>query len=132
MPNGKFDERDVKRLAEFGKALSEAFGVNLAEGMKPVRHDLSAGNQCEFILEFKNEKLVRYIDMRERFEKRQRVTEYRILIRDNYGLWHEAKEGYTIGHRQIDQLNQPVLTSAVKLFIVDARDVVDDIEIAIY
>lgn len=132
MPNGKFDERDVKRLAEFGKALSEAFGVNLAEGMKPVRHDLSAGNQCEFILEFKNEKLVRYIDMRERFEKGQRVTEYRILIRDNYGLWHEAKEGYTIGHRQIDQLNQPVLTSAVKLFIVDARDVVDDIEIAIY
>ena len=54
------------------------------------------------------------------------------MLRDDNGLWYEVKKGYTIGHRQIDQLSQPAMTSAVKLLIVDARDIVEDIEIAIY
>ena len=47
MPSGRFDPRDVKRLAEFGSALREAFGKDMAAGRLIVRTDRPAGNQCE-------------------------------------------------------------------------------------
>lgn len=135
MPSGRFDPRDVKRLAEFGSALREAFGKDMAAGRPVVRTDRPAGNQCEFALELGQPVDIRYIALREQIEKGQRVSEYRLSWRDADGYWSGEKYGTTIGHKQIVELaanGKPVCTDAVKLLITMARDRVEDVEISVY
>lgn len=136
MPNGKFDPRDVKRLAEFGQALKDAFGNNLAEGKAVERHDRPAGNQCEFVVELGEEREISYVELREQIASGQRVTGYRIMLRDSFGIWRDLTGGATIGHKQINPLAIPghsgIKTDAVKVLITGARDRVEDIGIALY
>ena len=135
MPSGRFDPRDVKRLAEFGSALQEAFGKDMAAGRPVVRTDRPAGNQCEFALELGQPVDIRYIALREQIEKGQRVSEYRLSWRDADGYWSGEKYGTTIGHKQIVEMaanGKPVRTDAVKLLITMARDRVEDVGISVY
>ena len=135
MPSGRFDPRDVKRLAEFGSALREAFGKDMAAGRPIVRTDRPAGNQCEFALELGQTVDIRYIALREQIEKGQRVCEYRLSWRDADGYWSGEKYGTTIGHKQIIEMaegGKPVRTDALKLLITMARDRVEDVGISVY
>ena len=132
MPNGKFDPRDVQRLKELGEKLHSAFGKNLAQGIKPVRCDRPAGNQCEFTLELGKLTDVHFIELRENIAEGQRVSAYRIMLRDGYGIWRDMAGGATIGHKQIDRLPEGTSTDAVKVLVCAARDRVDDLAIAVY
>ena len=135
MPSGRFDPRDVKRLAEFGSALREAFGKDMAAGRPIVRTGRPAGNQCEFALELGQTVDIRYIALREQIEKGQRVCEYRLSWRDADGYWSGEKYGTTIGHKQIIEMaegGKPVRTDALKLLITMARDRVEDVGISVY
>lgn len=136
MPNGKFDPRDVARLKEFGALLRASFSDDMAEGIKPARHDLPAGNQCEFTLELGRACAISYVQLREHIACGQRVSSYHLYARDEYGLWRDIKEGFTIGNKQIDRLidgrGEKLRTDALRLLITGARDRVEDIDIAVY
>lgn len=132
MPNGKFDSHDVKRLKELGDKLRSAFGNDLVSGIKPVRCDRPAGNQCEFIVELGKQTDVHFIELRENIAEGQRVSAYRIMLRDSYGIWRDTVGGATIGHKQIDRLPEGTSTDALKVLICAARDRVEDLAIAVY
>ena len=136
MPNGKFDDRDVQRLREFGDALKAAFGRELAQGRPLRRIDRPAGGQCEFVLELEKPEEIRYIELREPIEKGQRISEYLIEWRDENGCWSGpfgVIEGTTVGRRQIhDRSGAPLHTDALRVFVVSARDRVEDLTIRLY
>ncbi len=136
MPNGKFDPRDVARLKELGDALRTAFATDLAAGLKPVRTDRPAGNQCEFTLELGQTRDVHYVELREPIALGQRVSGHRLMVRNEFGLWRDVCGGFTIGHKEIHKLSffghESIKTDAVKVLITSARDRVEDIEISVY
>ena len=45
MPNGLINERDEKAALEFGKAVKEAFAVNLAENKKATASNVRGNSQ---------------------------------------------------------------------------------------
>ena len=136
MPNGKFDDRDVRRLREFGDALKAAFGRELSQGRPLRRIDRPAGGQCEFVLELEKPEDIRYIELREPIEKGQRISEYLIEWRDENSCWSGpfgVIEGTTVGHRQIhDRSGAPLHTDALRIFVASARDRVEDLTIRLY
>ncbi len=87
-------------------------------------------------MELGEEREISYVELREQIARGQRVTGYRIMLRDSFGIWRDLTGGATIGHKQINPLAVPghssIKTDAVKVLITGARDRVEDIGIAIY
>ena len=93
MPNGRFDPRDIRRLAEFGDALQAAFGTPL-----PATAETRAVSetQCAVTLRLPEKKHVSYVMLEEELSAGQRVESFdvragsRVLFR-----------GTTVGHKRI-------------------------------
>ena len=66
-PDAQRQVRSARRGATqgVGDALRAAFATDLAAGLKPVRTDRPAGNQCEFTLELGQTRDVHYVELRE-------------------------------------------------------------------
>ena len=96
---GLIDERDVRRLAEFGDALKSAFG-------NPVPSVLErAGGTDELPLYricFDGvKKNIRYVVLREDLTKGQRIEEFRIGSENGLGINFPWAQGSTVGNCRI-------------------------------
>ena len=131
MPSGLFDPRDVKRLAELGDYLKDAFGRDLAEGATITRSGGPA--QTTFEIELKEESEIRYVVLMENLATGQRVESFVIYLQDQYGRFYDAHYDTTIGHKRICAIHgRGRKHKRLKVFIASARDEVDMRSIQVY
>ena len=113
MPSGRFDPRDVARLAEFRRALDDAFGAPIPAAID--RCDLSE-TQCTLTLTLPEARRVRYLVLAEDLSVGQRVE--RFVVRNGSRVLYR---GTTIGHRRICPLPDGVSCGALTVTITAAR-----------
>ena len=123
MPNGKFNEKDVKRLKELGDKINAEFGENLAEDADITENKKQDSYQTEFIIKLEEKHLLKYIELAESIAEGQKVEAFKILSKTDDGFWNFEEHGTTIGSRKIVVLDN-VTTDEIKVQITSARDVV--------
>jgi alpha-L-fucosidase len=123
MPNGKFNEKDVKRLKELGDKINTEFAVNLAEDAEISENKKQDSYQTEFIVKLKKKQPLKYIELAETIAEGQKVEAFRIYSKTDDGFWNFEEHGTTIGSRKIIVLDN-VITDELKVQITSARDVV--------
>lgn len=124
--NGLIDQRDVKRLKEFGNWLKTAFG-------RPVDAKTNVSGtvrQPVYDFELAAKRRVGYMVLREEIAKGQRVESFIVEKRNDNGTWETAYMGTTIGNRRIVELN--AYTDALRVKVTFARGNVEMREIALF
>ena len=103
--DGRIDERDVKRLKEFGALLQEEFGTELDV---KIREEESPKTQKVYTISLKQPTAqIRYVSLREDLTKGQRVEGFRITAQSGSGNQYPLYQGTVIGNRKICQLQNP-------------------------
>ncbi len=128
MPDGRFDERDVKRLKELGEALADAFSNELTE--VSVEKSAGAVSQCTYRVKMNDKAAIRYIVLKEDMTKGQRVERFQLLKADDFGKMVCFYEGTTIGFSRICILNGELL-DVFEVRVLSSRDEAD-LSITIY
>jgi hypothetical protein len=122
MPNGKFDPRDLKRLAELGELIRKEFNKNLAEGIDFETLKGFGETQPEYVLKLNKKETVKYIEIAERISQGQRVESFSIYTKTDDGIWDIQEKGTTVGSRKIIKIDETV-TDEIKISITSSRDV---------
>ena len=114
MPSGKFDERDVKRLAEFGEKLRAEFGGAVDAEIKKVSENPSG--QCLYELTFPKMD-VNYVIISEDLTKGQRIESFKIRRTPDelFGIYC----GLTVGHKQICSTPRSKRTKGLEKLYID-------------
>ena len=123
MPNGKFNEKDVKRLKELGEKINNEFSKNLAENAEVTEYKKPESYQTEFIVKLKEKHQLKYIELAETISEGQKVESFKIYSKNDDNLWNFEEHGTTVGSRKIVVLDN-VTTDELKVQITSARDVV--------
>lgn len=103
--DGLFDERDVKRLAEFGELLRKEFGKNLAVNAKTTVLEEHENGQSIIEVDLGNTEHIKYVVLAEDIDQGQRVASFRITAP---GMEHSKDclfAGTCIGHKRICPVN---------------------------
>lgn len=124
MPNGKFNDADVKRLNELGDLLNKEFGTNLAEGIPFEKSVGYSETQPEYTLKLGEKVKIKYVEIAERISEGQRVSNFAVMRKDEFGQWLPLAQSTTIGSRKIVKFD-PVETDEIKIRIMSSRDVPD-------
>lgn len=131
MPNGKFNDKDVKRLKEFGDMLENEFGTNLAENCEIETLPGYGETQPEYVIKLNGVKKVKYVELAERISEGQRISNFAIFTKNNDGYYNKAAQSTTVGSRKIVKID-PTETDELKIRIMASRDVPDIEWIKIY
>lgn len=124
MPNGKFNDADVKRLNELGDLLNKEFGTNLAEGIPFEKSVGYSETQPEYTLKLGEKAKIKYVEIAERISEGQRVSNFAVMRKDEFDQWLPLAQSTTIGSRKIVKFD-PVETDEIKIRIMSSRDVPD-------
>ena len=131
MPNGKFNDADVKRLKEFGDMLENEFGTDLAENCEIETLPGYGETQPEYVIKLNGVKKVKYVELAERISEGQRISNFAIFTKNNDGYYNKAAQSTTVGSRKIVKID-PTETDEIKIRIMSSRDVPDIEWIKIY
>lgn len=131
MPNGKFNDKDVKRLKELGEMLENEFGTNLAENCEIETMPGYGETQPEYVIKLNGVKKVKYVELAERISEGQRISNFAIFTKNNDGYYNKAAQSTTVGSRKIVKID-PTETDELKIRIMASRDVPDIEWIKIY
>ena len=131
MPNGKFNDADVKRLKEFGDMLENEFGTDLAENCEIETLPGYGETQPEYVIKLNGVKKVKYVELAERISEGQRISNFAIFTKNNDGYYNKAAQSTTVGSRKIVKID-PTETDELKIRIMASRDVPDIEWIKIY
>ena len=131
MPNGKFNDKDVKRLKELGEMLENEIGTNLAENCEIETLPGYGETQPEYIIKLNGVKKVKYVELAERISEGQRISNFAIFTKNNDGYYNKAAQSTTVGSRKIVKID-PTETDEIKIRIMATRDVPDIEWIKIY
>ena len=127
MPDGRFDPRDVKRLAELGDALRAAFGKPVVA--QTLREEIS-DTQCIYHVRVPAGMQVKYVLLEEDIAQGQRVERF-MLTRTNFdGRWNVLFDGTTIGRRRICEMKGE--TEDFDVRILCARDRVENLRVTLF
>lgn len=137
------DERDVKRLKEFGNLIQREFSNELKASVTAEEGAYKTQPVYTIALEQPAEEL-KYVVLSEDISQGQRVESFRITAEFASGSQYPLYQGTTIGHKKICQLQDPFALqnplindsdgqiSRLKVQITAARDEVMMKEIKIY
>ena len=103
--DGLIDERDVKRLKEFGELLQKEFGEELPCEVKRIDKGDKWCGEWEIVFA-PSEKPVKYIVLEEDIAKGQRVENFKIAAAGTDAHF-PLYQGFTIGNRVICKLGDP-------------------------
>ena len=131
MPNGKFDERDIKRLGELGQKIRDCFGVNKAEGAEIVEILTENPTQPKYRVKLKEKHKISFVELAERISEGQRIQHFKIkgLVDGN---WDPLEQGTTVGSRKIVYIEDECETDEILIEILSARGKVDMEWIKVY
>lgn len=103
---GLLDERDVRRLAEFGDMLRKHFGSPLP--VKVTKRENTPPTQPVYRIEFDGDAPdIRYVVLKEDIARGQRVESFRITAETWNGGQYPLFQGTCIGHKKICPLRDP-------------------------
>ena len=122
MPNGRFNDKDVKRLEELGEMLENEFGTDLAKDSKIEILSGFGETLPEYVVDLKELKTVKYVEIAEKISEGQRISNFQIFTKNKDGYWDKAEQGTTIGSRKIVKID-PTETDGIKIQIMASRDV---------
>jgi alpha-L-fucosidase len=114
MPNGRFDPKDIARLAEFGEALRAAFGTPLET---EIEEEPYSETQTKITLRLPEKRRVSYVELEEDLSVGQRVETF--TLRGD-GAYHE---GTTVGFRRICPFSCETETVTVRVTSARAKPV---------
>jgi alpha-L-fucosidase len=139
-PEGRFDQRDVERLREFGASLDAIFSRDFSAGASASASNVR-GNAESFAasmvldgdvdtywatddgvdtgriqLEFDSPTTFDVIRLQEPIHMGQRVAGYHVDVLQN-GEWTTVVSGTTIGHKKLDRLDTPVTTRGLRVIV---------------
>ncbi|MBQ1257297.1 MAG: alpha-L-fucosidase [Clostridia bacterium] len=101
---GLLDERDVKRLHEFGEMIRREFSKEA--GAKAERTG-GSDMQAEFTLTFDTEKDIKYVVLEEDLDFGQRIESFSIYSASDERMQYQSYQGTTVGNRKICPLYDP-------------------------
>lgn len=104
--DGLFDERDRKRLKEFGRLLVQEFGKAIDIDVKKISNEYIRQPKYEITLDIERDNL-KYIVLREDISKGQRVESFQIEAVSEEGSRYPIYQGTTIGNRRICVVEDP-------------------------
>lgn len=104
--DGLMDERDVKRLKEFGELLKKEFGNPVPAGVEKEKGGFATQPVYTVTLEHPVSE-IRYVEIREDITKGQRIESFRITAESGSGSQYPLYQGTTVGNRKICQLQNP-------------------------
>ncbi len=135
---GLIHENDVKRLAQLGDFIKNAFARNLAPEAEirasahvpgcgpehltedaPEPYYMSEGPTAELTLQFPRRERLGWLVLRENIRMSQRIERFTVEIARDDG-WKEAYSGTVVGNKRIVPLNGAA-ADAVRVRITDAR-----------
>ncbi len=103
---GLLDERDVKRLKEFGDLIRQEFGMPIAASVEKVAG--CPATQPKYTVTFdKPVRSLKYVVLSEEIAEGQRVESFRITADFASGGQYALYQGTCIGHKHICQLQDP-------------------------
>ncbi len=103
---GLLDERDVRRLKEFGDLIRQEFGMPIAATVEKVAGCPST--QPKYTVTFdKPVRSLKYVVLSEEIAEGQRVESFRITADFASGGQYALYQGTCIGHKHICQLQDP-------------------------
>ncbi|MEI7656653.1 MAG: alpha-L-fucosidase [Phycisphaerae bacterium] len=107
---GAMPEADVRRAAEFGKALEAEWGIPVSE---------TQGEGAEFVIQPSASLSIDRVVVQERIEEGERVRAYVVeaLVDDQ---WRTVATGSAVGHKRIERF-APVQAASMRLRITDSR-----------
>ncbi len=101
---GLIDERDVKRLNEFGELIRKEFSKPV--GIKAERIG-GCDMQPEYKLTFDGGKAIKYVILEEEISKGQRIESFSLYQEGKHGNLFPVFQGTTVGNRKICTLYDP-------------------------
>ena len=101
---GLLDERDVKRLHEFGDLIKKEFSKPASAKMERIG---GSDMQPEYLLTFDGRKSVKYVIIEEDIAKGQRIESFSIFQEGKRGNPFPVFQGTTVGNRKICPLYDP-------------------------
>lgn len=104
--DGLMDERDVKRLKEFGELLKKEFGSPVPAKVEKEADSFATQPVYTVTLEHPVSG-IRYVELREDISKGQRIESFRITAESGSGSQYPLYQGTTVGNRKICQLQDP-------------------------
>ena len=111
--HGQICPEDAKRMKEFGDYVRAFNATDFAEGAKVS--ETRNGNELTVMLELAGVKHFNCIDVRERIELGQRVSEFLVEVRKD-GKWSQVAKGTTVGYRRLARF-ETVTTDAIRLTV---------------
>lgn len=101
---GRIDERDVKRLHEFGDLIRKEFSKPASAKMERIG---GSDMQPEYLLTFDGGKSIKYVVLEEDISKGQRIESFSIFQEGKRGNPFPVYQGTTVGNRKICPLYDP-------------------------
>lgn len=135
---GLFHENDVKRLAQIGEYLRNAFGRNLVmdatvtAGRQDIKacvctddyeafYQPEAGETgAEILLKWEESVTIRHIVLKENIRMSQRVESFEVEALTEGGF-RKVAEGTVIGYKRILPLAEVIRTTEIRIIIKDSR-----------
>lgn len=108
--NGLFDEKDVKRLAEFGELLKKEFGKAIVSCNYPEKDGASYEYQPVYRITLPqplSQNALRHIVIREDIARGQRIESFKVKACYENGRCYSIYEGTCIGNRKICEFSDP-------------------------
>jgi len=132
MQNGRFDARDIKRLAELGTALKEEFGNPITYKADISFTDEAKSDTQQIIdIKFVEQTDINYVILREDISKGQRVSSFIIQNIDKFGNHYTIYEGTTVGHKRICKIKRTDV-NYLRIYITGSRGKAELRDIEIY
>ncbi len=118
MPNGRLDERDVKRLKELGDKIRSEFGESKSSDGN-YHTEYFSGNQSKHVLTLPEKRKIKYLVLEEKISEGQRVESFSVSYRSE-GIIRNFTTATTIGNRRIIPMEAE--TDEVIVDVTSARD----------
>ena len=104
--DGLIDERDVKRLKEFGELIKKEFGTPIPCQIE--KSEDGSLTQPEYKIHLEEvRKDVKYIIIREDIAQGQRIESFKIMADFGSGNQYPIYQGTTVGNRKVCMLQDP-------------------------
>lgn len=114
---GLLDERDVKRLHEFGGLVRKEFSRPAGVKMEKTG---GSDTQAEYKLSFSERKSIKYVVLEEDISAGQRIESFSIYMEGKGGKSFPVYQGTTVGNRKICPLYDPFMDQ--NPLIADGRE----------
>lgn len=123
--SGRFDDADVNRIQQFGAWIRSTFSRDVAARST----QRAVGNTVT--VELARPASIHVLALQEDIRYGQRVSRFAIDARI-HAEWNRVASGTTIGYKRLIVLPSPIVTSRIRIRVLDARDGAHLAHIALY